>query len=148
MATLRIPSAHLDLVEQARKNYGCFERYADEQEYGCCAALNLSASCEQEALEVLKKMLERHAQSASEGQTDEESFYAIQNAKIVREAEKYYRQMFQGGEMTWNIRDTHMVDCLQDLIRHHGPETKVVIWVILLEMSDELEEERWSILGA
>jgi erythromycin esterase-like protein len=43
---------------------------------------------------------------------------------------KYYRHMFEGGEITWNIRDTHMCDCLQDLIQHNGSETKVIIWVI------------------
>ena len=98
--------------------------------------MNLSSSCEKEALEVLKNMLERHAQSTSVGQTAEESFCAVQNAKIVREAEKYYRLMFQGGEVTWNIRDTHMVDCLQDLLKHHGPNTKAVIWVISFKMVD------------
>lgn len=78
-------------------------------------------------------MLERHAHTTSSSKTDdlelEESFYAVENAKIVREAEKYYRHMFEGGEITWNIRDTHMCDCLQDLMKHYGNETKVIIWV-------------------
>jgi len=82
---------------------------------------------------VLKQMLERHAQTISSSKTDdrelEESFYAVENAKIVREAEKYYRHMFEGGEITWNIRDTHMCDCLQDLMKHYGNDTKVIIWV-------------------
>jgi erythromycin esterase-like protein len=90
----------------------------------------LSCGCEKEAIEVLKKMLEHHAINMSEGTENDESFYAMENAKIVREAEKYYRHMFEGGEITWNIRDTHMCDCLQDLLKHNGPETKAVIWVI------------------
>jgi erythromycin esterase-like protein len=73
----------------------------------------------EEAIRVLTKMLERHSKLTSENQTNEteldESFYAIENSKIVREAEKYYRHMFEGGEITWNIRDTHMCDYLQDL---------------------------------
>ncbi len=124
----------IDLAVEARKSYGCFERYSDEQEYGYCAATKLSGGCEKEAIEVLKKMLEHHAQTMSEGRTNDdngdESFYAMENAKIVREAEKYYRHMFEGGEITWNIRDTHMCDCLEDLLKHNGPETKAVIWVI------------------
>ena len=79
-------------------------------------------------------MLERHAKLISEDKTNateiDESFYAMENAKIVREAEKYYRHMFEGGQITWNIRDTHMCDCLQDLIKHYGTDTKVIIWVI------------------
>ncbi len=93
----------------------------------------MTSSCEKEAIRVLTKMLERHAKliaqdKASETELDE-SFYAMENAKIVREAEKYYRHMFEGGQITWNIRDTHMCDCLQDLIQHNGPGTKAVIWV-------------------
>jgi erythromycin esterase-like protein len=119
------------MAAEARKSYGCFEQYSDEHEYGYCAATKLSGSCEKEAVDVLKKMLERHAKTMSEGTGDnDESFYAMENAKIVREAEKYYRHMFEGGEITWNIRDTHMCDCLQDLLKHNGPDTKAVIWVI------------------
>jgi len=79
-------------------------------------------------------MLERHAKLIAEDKTNDteidESFYAMENAKIVREAEKYYRHMFEGGQITWNIRDTRMCDCLQDLIKHNGPGTKAVIWVM------------------
>lgn len=78
-------------------------------------------------------MLENHAKTMASGKaTDkesDESFYAMENAKIVREAEKYYRHMFEGGQITWNIRDTHMCDCLHDLLKYYGPETKAVIWV-------------------
>lgn len=77
----------------ARRNYRCFDRYTDEHQYGICAGTNLHSSCEKEALRVLKKMLERHAQ------------------------------------LTWNIRDTHMCDCLQDLIQHHGHGTKAIVWI-------------------
>ena len=109
-----VPS--IDLAKMARRNYRCFERYCDEHEYGICAGTNLSSRCEKEAVRVLKKMLERHAQLIAEEKHNEteldECFYAIENEKIVREAEKYYRHMFQGGQLTWNIRDTHMCDCL------------------------------------
>jgi erythromycin esterase-like protein len=100
--------------------------------------MKLSCSCEKEAIDVLKQMLQCHAKTMAaeakghDGDVDE-SFYAMENAKIVREAEKYYRHMFEGGEITWNIRDTHMCDCLQDLLKHNGPETKAVIWVILFD---------------
>jgi erythromycin esterase-like protein len=78
-------------------------------------------------------MLEHHAKTTTEGKTNDpesdESFYAMENAKIVKDAERYYRHMFEGGEITWNIRDIHMVDCLQDLLKHYGPGAKAVIWV-------------------
>jgi len=132
------------LLAEARKNYACFEKYCDEQAYGYCAGTKLTAGCEQEAIDVLKKMLETHAKTmkgkASEPELDE-SFYAMENAKIVREAEKYYRHMFEGGEITWNIRDTHMCDCLQDLLKHYGPETKAVIWAHNSHIGDARETD-------
>ncbi|CAF3399796.1 unnamed protein product [Rotaria sp. Silwood1] len=132
-------------VKIVRKNYGCFEKYTDEHEYGICAATNLSSSCEKEAIKVLTKMLERHAKLIAENKTDnmeiDESFYAMENAKIVRQAEKYYRHMFEGGQITWNIRDTHMCDCLQDLLNHNGPGTKAVIWAHNSHVGDARETE-------
>jgi erythromycin esterase-like protein len=90
-------------------------------------------------------MLERHAKTMSDEKTtdteSDESFYAMENAKIVREAEKYYRHMFEGGEITWNIRDTHMCDCLQDLLQHNGPESKAVIWAHNSHIGDARETD-------
>ncbi|CAF0882829.1 unnamed protein product [Adineta ricciae] len=134
-----------EMAKQARKSYGCFERYSDEQEYGYCAATKLSCGCEKEAIEILKKMLERHAKIVADNRSSEteieESFYATENAKIVREAEKYYRHMFEGGEITWNIRDTHMVDCLQDLLKYCGPEAKAVVWAHNSHVGDARETD-------
>ncbi|CAF0880466.1 unnamed protein product [Rotaria sordida] len=131
------------LLEEVRTNYRCFEKYSDEQEYGYCAGTKLSCGCEKEAIEVLKQMLEHHVKTISEGKTNDiesdESFYAMENAKIVREAEKYYRHMFEGGEITWNIRDTHMCDCLQDLLKYNGPDTKAIIWAHNSHIGDARE---------
>ncbi|CAF0858966.1 unnamed protein product [Adineta ricciae] len=135
-----------DLLRLARKNYRCFDRYTDEHEYGVCARANITTSCRKEAIKVLTKMLERHAEIvANEKSTEtelEESFYAMENAKIVREAEKYYRHMFDGGQAAWNIRDTHMYDCLKDLLEHHGPGTKAIIWAHNSHIGDARETER------
>ncbi|CAF3573475.1 unnamed protein product [Adineta steineri] len=135
-----------DLAKLARKNYRCFEKYSDEHEYGVCAGTNLSSSCEKEAIKVLTKMLERHAKLIAKdngNDTDiDECFYAMENAKIVREAEKYYRHMFESGQITWNIRDTHMCDCLQDLLKHYGPGTKAIIWAHNSHVGDARETEK------
>ncbi|CAF4455558.1 unnamed protein product, partial [Adineta steineri] len=91
-------------------------------------------------------MLERHAKLiAKENGNDtdiDECFYAMENAKIVREAEKYYRHMFESGQITWNIRDTHMCDCLQDLLKHYGPGTKAIIWAHNSHVGDARETEK------
>ncbi len=58
-------------------------------------------------------------------------FFAEQNARLVKDAEEYYREMFRGGESSWNLRDRHMADTLEHLIAFltlQGPRPKVVVW--------------------
>jgi erythromycin esterase-like protein len=43
-------------------------------------------------------------------------------------AEQYYRAMVRGGAESWNVRDYHMVATLKNLMRHHGPEAKAIVW--------------------
>ena len=60
---------------------------------------------------------------------EEEMFSAEQNARVVKNAERYYRSMFHGGDQTWNLRDTHMFETLLELRAHlDGGKAKVVVW--------------------
>jgi erythromycin esterase-like protein len=58
-------------------------------------------------------------------------FDAEQNARLVKNAEVYYRSMFRGRQSSWNLRDTHMADTVDALVgyleRHHRAP-KIVIW--------------------
>jgi erythromycin esterase-like protein len=58
-----------------------------------------------------------------------ESFFnAEQNALVARNAELYYRTMVRGGAASWNIRDRHMFETLERLMRHHGSNAKAIVW--------------------
>jgi erythromycin esterase-like protein len=82
-------------------------------------------TCEQAVTAQLKEMLERRlAYIAKDG---EEFFEAEQNARIVRAAEEYYRIMYRGSAESWNLRDRHMFDTLQSLLRRR-PGSKAIIW--------------------
>jgi hypothetical protein len=48
-------------------------------------------------------------------------FFAEQNARLVKDAEQYYREMFRGRESSWNLRDRHMADTLEHLIAFLAP---------------------------
>jgi erythromycin esterase-like protein len=61
----------------------------------------------------------------------DEYFYTEQNARLVRNAEAYYRTMFGGHVESWNLRDRHMTETLENLIDYlsrGGPPAKVVVW--------------------
>ena len=55
-------------------------------------------------------------------------FDAAQNARLVARAEQYYRVMYYGSRASWNLRDLHMFETLQNILDHHGPQAKAVIW--------------------
>jgi protein-L-isoaspartate(D-aspartate) O-methyltransferase len=55
-------------------------------------------------------------------------FDAVQNARIVEQAERYYRLMYYGGPVSWNHRDTHMFDTLQRVLEERGPDSRAVVW--------------------
>jgi erythromycin esterase-like protein len=60
---------------------------------------------------------------------EDEFFYAEQNARLVANAERYYRSMFRGRDESWNLRDAHMTETLAALIGHFDSgQTKVVVW--------------------
>jgi erythromycin esterase-like protein len=62
---------------------------------------------------------------------EDELFYAEQNARLVKNAEEYYRSMFFEEVSSWNLRDSHMVETLDALVAHlgrQGGQAKVVVW--------------------
>jgi erythromycin esterase-like protein len=121
-------------AQRARQGYACFDAFGDDvQMYGRTASLNIDRSCEDEAVEQLVELRRRAADYARrDGRiAADEYFVAEQNARVVRNAETYYRAMFQGGAESWNVRDQHMMTTLEALLEHAGrPQRppRAVVW--------------------
>jgi len=129
--------AYLDKVDPqaakvARERYSCFDHYQeDSQHYGYTASLSLSESCEQGVIEQLHQLQRRSADTMQKDGADEALFYAQQNARLVKNAEEYYRTMFRGRVSSWNLRDSHMAETLEALAQHlskDGEPAKIVVW--------------------
>jgi len=130
---------YLDRVDQeaanrARYRYACFEDYGeDAQHYGYAASFDLSKSCESEAVSQLVD-LQRRAFSYMNRDgfvARDEYFFAEQNARLVANAEEYYREMFRGRVSSWNLRDRHMAETLTALAAHLETQrlpAKIVVW--------------------
>ena len=123
-----------DAAERARYRYGCFEDFGeDPQAYGYAARIGLSPSCEEDMIEQLLE-LRRHAASyaSRDGRiAADEHFCAEQNARLVRNAQEYYRSMFGGRVEWWNLRDTHMMETLEALLAHvrqTAGDARAVVW--------------------
>ena len=120
-----------EAARRARYRYACFENYGeDTQAYGYAASFGLSKSCEDEVIGQWVEMRRRAADLARrDGRVGRDAFfYAEQNARLVKNAEEYYRAMFHERVSSWNLRDTHMAETLDALIHHLGPKAKLVIW--------------------
>ena len=112
----------------ARRAHACFEPYArDPQEYARATVL-VPATCEREVLDLLAALRQRAVGTpAVEGDPDA-AFDAEQNALVARNAERYYRAMIRSGAESWNVRDRHMVEALERVMAHRGPDAKCVVW--------------------
>jgi erythromycin esterase-like protein len=130
---------YLDRVDRpaaarARYRYGCFGHFGeDPQAYGYAAGFDLGRSCEQQ---VIQQLLELRGRASDYARRDgrvaaDEYFFAEQNARLIQNAEEYYRQMFHGRESSWNLRDRHMAQTLEALAEHlqrGGIGPKIVVW--------------------
>lgn len=139
-----------EAAKKARYRYSCLEHFGeDSQHYGYAATFGLSESCEKAVVSQLKELQRLAAEySQQDGRVPEdEFFYAEQNARLVKNAEEYYRSMFRGRVSSWNLRDRHMAETLDHLVAHldrHGNRTKVVVW----EHNSHLGDARATDMGA
>jgi erythromycin esterase-like protein len=113
-------------AKTARERYGCLTPWqADPARYGE-AVLYGRDTCEDEVVEELRELLDRRLEYLKH---DGEAFFdAAQNARIVRAAEKYYRIMYRRSRDSWNLRDRHMFDTLQQVMAARGAQAKAVVW--------------------
>ena len=123
-----------EAAKLARERYSCFDHVGeDTQAYGLMTRLNLSKSCEEEVVAQLLELQRRAADHVQrDGRlADDDLFYAEQNARLVKNAEAYYRSVFLEEVSSWNLRDRHMAETLDALVTHlgrRGRRAKIAVW--------------------
>jgi erythromycin esterase-like protein len=138
-----------EAAKRARYRYSCFEDFGeDPQAYGYAAEFALDRSCEDQVVQQLLDLQRRATELAQRDGwiPEDELFYVEQNARLVRNAEKYYRTMFRGRVSSWNLRDRHMAETLEALIAHlerRGTSAKVVVW----EHNSHIGDARATAMG-
>jgi erythromycin esterase-like protein len=124
-----------DAAKRARDRYACFDHYAgDSHAYGYAVSAGITEPCEDD---VVKQLMDLRAKAVEYANRDgqvahDDFFFAEQNALLAKNAEKYYRAMFRGRHSSWNIRDCHMADMFDGLIKHlgrqNGTKPKIAVW--------------------
>lgn len=134
-------SAVVDYLEEvdpeaavrARERYGCMDHSGDPQGYGHAVAMSVQKSCEDEAVAQLQDVLHKRMRLAEQGALDEDAQFSAEiNARVVRNAEAYYRGMFSSRTSTWNLRDSHMAQVLfalhENISRRKGRPARIAVW--------------------
>src|SRR5215212_8953245 len=118
-------------AKRARQRYGCFDHFSDPQVYGYAAGAGMTEPCEDAAIDQLMELRRRAGEMVTlDGErAGAEYFYAEQNARLIKNAERYYRSIFRGRASSWNLRDEHMTGTIGSLLTHlNGGRTKIVVW--------------------
>jgi len=130
-------------AELARQRYGCLTPWqADPATYGKAALTSAYHSCEAEVVRMLMDLSAKHREYSMH---DGERFLdAVQNARLVANAERYYRVMYYGSRESWNLRDSYMFETLKILRSFHWPTNKVIIWAHNSHIGDAAATEMSS----
>ncbi len=120
-------------AKRARLRYSCFDHFSQKpQEYGYATTVGAAEPCEKVVIEQLLELQSKAAEFLSrDGEVAaEELFFAEQNARLIKNAEQYYRSMFRGRASSWNLRDRHMIETIENLVAHldGSRQPKAIVW--------------------
>jgi erythromycin esterase-like protein len=136
-----------EAAERAKRRYSCLEHFAENpQVYGYASTVGMTKKCEDDVVtqlgELQRKTLEAYQ---TDGASEERLFYIEQNARLILNAEQYYRSMFNDDILSWNVRDEHMAETLDELVDflgRSGTAPKVVVWAHNSHLGDARATER------
>jgi protein-L-isoaspartate(D-aspartate) O-methyltransferase len=116
-----------ETAQVARVRYGCLTPWtSDPALYGQVMISKRYRECEDEVIATLQDLLKKRLDySKADGKR---FFDAEQNARLVTNAERYYRTLYYAENNSWNQRDQHMFETLQSILAFQGPQSKIVIW--------------------
>ncbi|MGR9091428.1 MAG: protein-L-isoaspartate(D-aspartate) O-methyltransferase [Gammaproteobacteria bacterium] len=131
-SSIRAILAYRDAVDPktaavARHRYACLTPWqSDPTAYSHAALTGHYRKCEKDVLAILSDIIERRGNYMKHD--GERYLDAVQNARLIANAERYYRTMYYGSRVSWNLRDNHMFETLDTLLKFHGPHSKAVVW--------------------
>lgn len=109
----------------AKKAIQCFEPFGEDEQRYAREQYSLEDSCREPLVQLLSEIRRK---APSYDHDPEAALNAEQNASIAVNAEEYYTQMMSFNDNTWNLRDSHMMETLNRLLKFHGEDAKAIIW--------------------
>jgi protein-L-isoaspartate(D-aspartate) O-methyltransferase len=130
--SIRAVLGYLDNVDPnaaavARARYGCLEPWEhNPAAYGAAALRGRFDGCSAAVVQILEDLLRQRLEYEPRGA--DRYFDAERNAALVKNAENYYRAMYYGRAASWNLRDRHMFETLESLLKHAEAGARAVVW--------------------
>jgi erythromycin esterase-like protein len=119
-----------DLASQLYETLGTFK--PDGHTYGEAVATGRLKSQELNVAKMLSEINKHEMELAQASDNGDEFYGASENARIVKSAEEYYRKTFMGGNVTWSVRDTAMLEAIKHALKYQSSRNqetpKVVVW--------------------
>lgn len=112
-------------LELAKKAFSCFEPYNRMPEHYALSAAHFSDECIREVTNLLTTIRSHEDLYSNEQEKD---LNITMNALVAKNAESYYRAMMQDDAISWNMRDMHMVEAVDEILSYHGENAKIIIW--------------------
>ncbi len=110
-------------ARSVKKAIKCFEPFNEDEQMYARYTLR-DQGCRDEVLALLKEI--RTKAQFLDGDR-EAGFNTEQNALIAVNAEKYYSSMIEFDNESWNLRDGHMMETLDRLMKFHGENAKGIV---------------------
>ncbi|XXQ35295.1 Erythromycin esterase [Plasmodiophora brassicae] len=136
-----------DLGNMARRQYGALGTFRPEAADYCRAIYTGKiASQAPQVARMLATLYENRMKCLDVPGDGDEYFAALQNARVVGEAEEYYRNSYMGGNVTWNIRDSAMVKMIAETLafqedKGEGRPARVLVWAHNSHVGDAMATE-------
>jgi len=117
----------------AKRRFECFERFGSEDDSYERAMKFYKPDCRDEVVSQLQELQQKELSYIVKNNINEKEafFTAKQNARLAMDAEQYYREMFNKKVNSWNLRDLHMTNTIDQISEYLLKTTgygKVIVW--------------------
>src|SRR6266481_1089855 len=133
--------------DRLRAQYACFDDFGDNARgYGVLGGIG--RPCRDAAVAGVVELQQSRATREARRKNpvfEEAAFTALQNARVVRNAEGVYSAMYRSQASAWNLRERHMAVTLDDLMAHlsrQGNRAKIAVWAHSSHLGDGRATEK------
>lgn len=116
---------HPNLSKNVEELYSCFSPFERDEIAYARSLIKYPPGCREAVAENLQTILKLRVNNLN---NEENLFNSQQNARVIANAENYYRTMIDGDEKSWNVRDSHMMETLDQLLEKSEEGAKAIVW--------------------